>query len=130
MMEAFVIDPQSAGHPARLYTARHPEGIEAAVRLRVDGLVISAAGEERVWHYGDVRRRGGEWGPGVTHLEHDEGREMLAVTGAAFADELRRGAPALAPSRSASGGTRIAVGLVLGLVVAVGVLLFLMWRAS
>src|SRR6185436_2633376 len=127
---ASVIDPQSPGHPARLHTARHPEGIEATVRLRVDGLVISAAGDERVWHYGDVRRRGGEWGPGVTNLEHDDGREMLAVSGAAFADELRRGAPALAPAPSASGGTRIAVGLVIAVAVgAVAFFLALPWLA-
>jgi predicted Zn-dependent protease len=126
-----VIDPQSAGHPARLHTARHPEGIEASVRLRVDGLVISAAGEERVWHYGDVRRRGGEWGPNATHLEHDEGREMLAVTGAEFADELRRGAPALWPAPSGSRGTRVAVGLVIAL--AAGVVVFFLalpWLAG
>ena len=130
-MEASLIDPQSLGHPARLHTARHPEGIEAFVRLRVDGLVVTAGGEERVWNYGDTRRRGGEWGPNVTHLEHDEGREMLAVTGAAFADELRRGAPALAPAPSASGGTRIAVGLILGLAAAVtAFFLALPWLAG
>lgn len=114
-----MIDPHSPDHPARLHTARYPEGVEAAVRLRVDGLVITSGGEERVWHYGDVRRRGGEWGPGVTHLEHDEGREMLAVSGAAFADELRRGAPALSPSPAASSGTRVAVALVIALVAGV-----------
>ena len=78
-----------------------------------------------------MRRRGGEWGPGVTHLEHDEGREMLAVPGAAFADELRRGAPALAPGPSASRGTRVVVGLVLALAAgAVAFFLALPWVAG
>ena len=38
-------DGHDADYPARLHTARHPEGIEATVRLRVDGLVITAGGE-------------------------------------------------------------------------------------
>ena len=72
-----MLDPLSPGQPGRLHTAAHPEGVEAFVCLRVDGLVVTVAGQERVWHYGDVRRRGGEWARDVANLEHDEGREML-----------------------------------------------------
>lgn len=112
-------DPLPAVHPARLHTAAHPEGLEARVRLRPDGLDVDAAGDEHFWPWRDVRRRGGEWGPGVVHLEREGGREMLSVTSPAFAGELRRAAPALAGVRAAGRGTRAAVGVVVTLVVLV-----------
>lgn len=126
-----MLDPLSPGHPARLHTAAHPEGVEAHVRLRVDGLVITAQGAERAWDWAGVRLRGGTWERDVTHLEHDDGREMLAVKGAAFATELRREAPRLAGAPAASRGTRVAVGVVVA-VVALGVafVLALPWLAG
>lgn len=124
-------EPPFATHPARLHTALRPEGLDASVRLSTNGLLIAAADEERLWSFEAVRRRGGQWSRDTTHLEHAGSHELLAVPGAAFAAELRRGAPALAPAPSASRGTRIAVGMVVGLVVAVtAFFLALPWLAG
>lgn len=124
-------DTPPAVHTARFHTAAHPEGVEARVRVRPDGLVVEAAGDEHFWPWRDVRRRGGEWGPGVVNLEREGAREMLSVTSPAFAGELRRAAPALAGVRAASRGTRAAVAVIVTLVV-LGVAFFaaLPWLAG
>lgn len=124
-------DPQSGGHPARFHTAARPEGIEATVRLRPDGLFIDTAAEDHFWPWRDVRRRGGEWGAGVVNLEREGGREMLSVTSPSFAGELRRAAPALAGVRAASRGTRVVVGAFVALLVlVVGFFAALPWLAG
>jgi Zn-dependent protease with chaperone function len=126
-----VTDPLPNGHPARFHTAAHPEGLEARVRLRPDGLVVDAAGDEHFWPWRDLRRRGGEWAAGVVNLEREDAREMLSVTSPSFAGELRRAAPALAGARVANRGTRAAVGLLVALVVlVVGFFAALPWLAG
>ena len=124
-------EPHPAGHTARFHTAAHPEGLEARVRVRPDGLLVAAAGDEHFWPWRDVRRRGGEWGAGVVNLEREGGHEMLSVTSASFADELRRAAPALAGVRAATRGTRVAVGAIVSLVaLVVAFFLALPWIAG
>jgi len=126
-----VTEPQPGGHPARFHTAARPEGIEAVVRLRPDGLVIDTTAEDHFWPWRDVRRRGGEWGPGVVNLEREGASEMLSVMSPAFAGELRRAAPALAGVRAASRGTRVVVGAFVALVVlVVGFFAALPWLAG
>ncbi len=119
------------GHPARFHTAARPEGIEARVHVRPDGLMIDTAAEDQFWPWRDVRRRGGEWAADVVNLEREGAQEMLSVTSPTFAAELRRAAPALAGVRAASRGTRVAVTVIVGLLAgAVAFFAALPWLAG